>query len=203
MRQTISYISEEWSQCGSNSQWVRDAHKGLMVTQYLVSVWVCWFFLLFLSFPPLFSFFVVSLLPSESFSNLHAELTNWNQKSLKHRLALCFPLPKLPSGGSIYTVQVWMRFQKGLVVLLKWLHRLFCFSFVLYRKIANPPRVCSSSLTGCANLTSLDSLSPQEKKRQGYIHELIETEERYVEDLQIVLEVIQTYQSNESTCTVT
>ncbi|XP_031586760.2 intersectin-2b isoform X1 [Oreochromis aureus] len=41
----------------------------------------------------------------------------------------------------------------------------------------------------CADLNSLDSLSPQEKKRQGYIHELIETEEKYVEDLQIVLEV--------------
>uniref|UniRef100_A0A8B9GWP8 Intersectin 2b n=1 Tax=Astyanax mexicanus TaxID=7994 RepID=A0A8B9GWP8_ASTMX len=41
----------------------------------------------------------------------------------------------------------------------------------------------------CADLTSLDSMSPQEKKRQGYIHELIETEERYMEDLQLVLEV--------------
>jgi hypothetical protein len=32
-------------------------------------------------------------------------------------------------------------------------------------------------------------MSPQERKRQGYIHELLQTEERYVEDLQIVLEV--------------
>lgn len=48
------------------------------------------------------------------------------------------------------------------------------------------------SPAGCADLNSLDSLSPQEKKRQGYIHELIETEERYVEDLQIVLEVMDT-----------
>ncbi|KAM9861208.1 intersectin-2b isoform 2-T2 [Aulostomus maculatus] len=48
---------------------------------------------------------------------------------------------------------------------------------------------CDPSQQWCANLTSLDSLSPQEKKRQGYIHELIETEERYVEDLKIVLEV--------------
>lgn len=32
-------------------------------------------------------------------------------------------------------------------------------------------------------------MSLQEKKRQGYIHELIETEERYMEDLQLVLEV--------------
>nr|XP_057945813.1 intersectin-2b isoform X1 [Doryrhamphus excisus] len=36
---------------------------------------------------------------------------------------------------------------------------------------------------------SADLNSPLEKKRQDYIHELIETEERYVEDLQIVLEV--------------
>uniref|UniRef100_A0A674BIR1 Intersectin 2b n=1 Tax=Salmo trutta TaxID=8032 RepID=A0A674BIR1_SALTR len=41
----------------------------------------------------------------------------------------------------------------------------------------------------CADLNSLDSMSPQERKRQGYIHELLQTEERYVEDLQIVLEV--------------
>ncbi len=51
--------------------------------------------------------------------------------------------------------------------------------------------MCSSSPAGCADLNSLDTLSPQEKKRQGYIHELIETEERYVEDLQIVLEVME------------
>uniref|UniRef100_A0A8K9X0D9 Intersectin-2-like n=1 Tax=Oncorhynchus mykiss TaxID=8022 RepID=A0A8K9X0D9_ONCMY len=41
----------------------------------------------------------------------------------------------------------------------------------------------------CADLNSLESMSPQERKRQGYIHELLQTEERYVEDLQIVLEV--------------
>uniref|UniRef100_A0AAY4ADM3 Intersectin 2b n=1 Tax=Denticeps clupeoides TaxID=299321 RepID=A0AAY4ADM3_9TELE len=41
----------------------------------------------------------------------------------------------------------------------------------------------------CADLNSLDSLSPQERKRQGYIHELMETEEKYVDDLQLVLEV--------------
>uniref|UniRef100_A0A087Y0V7 Intersectin 2b n=2 Tax=Poecilia formosa TaxID=48698 RepID=A0A087Y0V7_POEFO len=41
----------------------------------------------------------------------------------------------------------------------------------------------------CSDPASLDSLSPQEKKRQGYIHELIEAEERYVEDLQVVLDV--------------
>ena len=48
---------------------------------------------------------------------------------------------------------------------------------------------CSLSLSGCADLNSLDSMSPQERKRQGYIHELLQTEERYVEDLQIVMEV--------------
>ncbi|XP_030638806.1 intersectin-2a [Chanos chanos] len=42
---------------------------------------------------------------------------------------------------------------------------------------------------GCADLVSLDSMSAQERRRQGYIHELIQTEERYVEDLELVLEV--------------
>uniref|UniRef100_A0A671QXV6 Intersectin-2-like n=2 Tax=Sinocyclocheilus anshuiensis TaxID=1608454 RepID=A0A671QXV6_9TELE len=41
----------------------------------------------------------------------------------------------------------------------------------------------------CTDLSTLDSMSPQERKRQGYIHELIETEEKYIEDLQLVLEV--------------
>ncbi|KAF7208953.1 transcript variant X2 [Nothobranchius furzeri] len=41
----------------------------------------------------------------------------------------------------------------------------------------------------CANLMTLDTMSPQERKRQGYIHELIQTEETYVEDLELVLEV--------------
>ncbi|XP_068181807.1 intersectin-2b isoform X2 [Antennarius striatus] len=48
---------------------------------------------------------------------------------------------------------------------------------------------CDPSQQWCANLNSLETLSLQEKKRQGYIHELIQTEDRYVEDLQIVLEV--------------
>ncbi|XP_075906136.1 intersectin-2b isoform X2 [Nelusetta ayraudi] len=48
---------------------------------------------------------------------------------------------------------------------------------------------CDPSQQWCADLNSLDSLSPQEKKRQGYIHELIDSEDRYVTDLQIVLEV--------------
>ncbi|XP_028996085.1 intersectin-2a isoform X2 [Betta splendens] len=41
----------------------------------------------------------------------------------------------------------------------------------------------------CANLMTLDTMSPQERKRQGYIHELIQTEETYVDDLELVLEV--------------
>lgn len=36
---------------------------------------------------------------------------------------------------------------------------------------------------------TLDTMTPQERKRQGYIHELIHTEETYVEDLELVLEV--------------
>ncbi|XP_034432883.1 intersectin-2b isoform X1 [Hippoglossus hippoglossus] len=50
---------------------------------------------------------------------------------------------------------------------------------------------CDPSQQWCADLNSLDSMSPQEKKRQGYIHELIQTEERYMVDLNIVLEVFQ------------
>jgi len=42
---------------------------------------------------------------------------------------------------------------------------------------------------GCADLMTLDTMSPQERKRQGYIHEVIQTEETYVEDLELVLEV--------------
>uniref|UniRef100_A0AC11DLV4 Intersectin 2 n=1 Tax=Ovis aries TaxID=9940 RepID=A0AC11DLV4_SHEEP len=41
----------------------------------------------------------------------------------------------------------------------------------------------------CADLQTLDTMQPVERKRQGYIHELIETEERYVDDLQLVVEV--------------
>ncbi|XP_060769787.1 intersectin-2a [Neoarius graeffei] len=41
----------------------------------------------------------------------------------------------------------------------------------------------------CADLLSLDSMSCEERKRQGYIHELIETEQTYVQDLELVLEV--------------
>ncbi|XP_014812302.1 PREDICTED: intersectin-2-like [Calidris pugnax] len=44
---------------------------------------------------------------------------------------------------------------------------------------------------GCADLQSLDTMQPMERKRQGYIHELIQTEERYMDDLQLVLEVFQ------------
>lgn len=35
-------------------------------------------------------------------------------------------------------------------------------------------------------------LTPTERKRQGYIHELIVTEENYVNDLQLVTEVVMT-----------
>lgn len=44
-------------------------------------------------------------------------------------------------------------------------------------------------VSGCADLHLLDMLSPMERKRQGYIHELIVTEENYVNDLQLVTEV--------------
>lgn len=32
-------------------------------------------------------------------------------------------------------------------------------------------------------------MQPMERKRQGYIHELIQTEERYMDDLQLIVEV--------------
>ncbi|KAM4633515.1 intersectin-2a isoform 2-T2 [Polymixia lowei] len=41
----------------------------------------------------------------------------------------------------------------------------------------------------CADLMTLDTMTPPERKRQGYIHELIQTEETYLEDLELVLEV--------------
>ncbi|XP_041528900.1 intersectin-1 isoform X6 [Microtus oregoni] len=43
----------------------------------------------------------------------------------------------------------------------------------------------------CSDLHLLDMLTPTERKRQGYIHELIVTEENYVNDLQLVTEVFQ------------
>ncbi|NXM30050.1 ITSN1 protein, partial [Oxyruncus cristatus] len=43
----------------------------------------------------------------------------------------------------------------------------------------------------CADLHLLDMLTPAERKRQGYIHELIVTEENYVSDLQLVTEIFQ------------
>ncbi|KAF7689532.1 hypothetical protein HF521_012885 [Silurus meridionalis] len=43
----------------------------------------------------------------------------------------------------------------------------------------------------CADLHLLDMLTPMERKRQGYIHELIITEENYVNDLQLVTETFQ------------
>ncbi|KAM4771591.1 intersectin-2 [Rhinophrynus dorsalis] len=50
---------------------------------------------------------------------------------------------------------------------------------------------CDPSQQWCADLQSLDTMQPMERKRQGYIHELIQTEERYMEDLQLVIEVFQ------------
>lgn len=49
------------------------------------------------------------------------------------------------------------------------------------------PRLC---FPGCSDLHLLDMLTPTERKRQGYIHELIVTEENYVNDLQLVTEVM-------------
>uniref|UniRef100_G1T946 Intersectin 2 n=1 Tax=Oryctolagus cuniculus TaxID=9986 RepID=G1T946_RABIT len=43
----------------------------------------------------------------------------------------------------------------------------------------------------CADLQTLDTMQPTERKRQGYMHELIQTEERYMDDLQLVVEVFQ------------
>ncbi|KAH0621791.1 hypothetical protein JD844_023418 [Phrynosoma platyrhinos] len=42
-------------------------------------------------------------------------------------------------------------------------------------------------------------MQPMERKRQGYIHELIQTEEKYMDDLQLVIEVFQK-QMAESGC---
>lgn len=52
--------------------------------------------------------------------------------------------------------------------------------------------LCHVWTPGCADLHLLDMLSPMERKRQGYIHELIVTEENYVNDLQLVTEVNHT-----------
>lgn len=48
---------------------------------------------------------------------------------------------------------------------------------------------CVCAPVGCADLMTLDTMTPHERKRQGYIHELIQTEEIYLEDLELVLEV--------------
>ncbi|KAM4692947.1 intersectin-2 [Discoglossus pictus] len=50
---------------------------------------------------------------------------------------------------------------------------------------------CDPSQQWCADLHTLDTMQPMERKRQGYIHELIQTEERYMDDLQLVVEVFQ------------
>ncbi|KAI4874469.1 hypothetical protein NFI96_026243 [Prochilodus magdalenae] len=49
-------------------------------------------------------------------------------------------------------------------------------------------------LPGCADLLSLDSMSSEERKRQGYIHELIHTEHTYLQDLELVLEMALLYE---------
>nr|XP_055042251.1 intersectin-2a isoform X2 [Misgurnus anguillicaudatus] len=51
---------------------------------------------------------------------------------------------------------------------------------------------CDPSQQWCADLLSLESMSTEERKRQGYIHELIQTEETYLEDLELALEVFYT-----------
>ncbi|XP_069092135.1 intersectin-2 isoform X1 [Pleurodeles waltl] len=43
----------------------------------------------------------------------------------------------------------------------------------------------------CAGLHDLADMTPMERKRQGYIHELIQTEKRYMDDLHLVIEVFQ------------
>ncbi|XP_048062731.1 intersectin-2a isoform X3 [Megalobrama amblycephala] len=48
---------------------------------------------------------------------------------------------------------------------------------------------CDPSQQWCADLLSLDSMCTEERKRQGYIHELIQTEESYLEDLELAVEV--------------
>lgn len=50
--------------------------------------------------------------------------------------------------------------------------------------------LCVLFSAGGTDPNSQDSLNLEEKRRQGSINELIETEERYVEDLKIVLEVM-------------
>ncbi|KAM3932370.1 intersectin-2 isoform 2-T2 [Leptodactylus fuscus] len=50
---------------------------------------------------------------------------------------------------------------------------------------------CDPSQQWCADLHTLDTMHPMERKRQGYIHELIQTEEKYMDDLQLVVEVFQ------------
>lgn len=59
--------------------------------------------------------------------------------------------------------------------------------------VVGPNVFVSFFLVGCADLQSLDTMQPMERKRQGYIHEFIQTEERYMDDLQLVLEVRLTW----------
>ncbi|XP_069925455.1 intersectin-2 isoform X3 [Oryctolagus cuniculus] len=54
-----------------------------------------------------------------------------------------------------------------------------------------PSQLHEPGAPGCADLQTLDTMQPTERKRQGYMHELIQTEERYMDDLQLVVEVFQ------------
>lgn len=46
-----------------------------------------------------------------------------------------------------------------------------------------------SLVTSSIDTSAFESLAPKEKKRQQHIRELISTEESYVEDMSIVLDV--------------
>ncbi|XP_050994953.1 intersectin-2-like [Labeo rohita] len=53
---------------------------------------------------------------------------------------------------------------------------------------ANSGKITPASQPRCADLLSLDSMCTEERKRQSYIHELIQTEESYLKDLELALE---------------
>ncbi|XP_061091351.1 intersectin-2-like [Conger conger] len=54
---------------------------------------------------------------------------------------------------------------------------------------ANYVKMTTDTDTSQQCLTDMEAMGPQEKKRQDYIQELIESEERHLEDLQVALEV--------------
>lgn len=98
------------------------------------------------------------------------------------------PISLVPLNVSV--ASRWQYTQRLNVGVLRVVFLLCFFYFKGYAQAIKPFSRVFSFSAGCADPSSLDSLSLQEKKRQGYIHELIETEERYVEDLQIVLDVM-------------